>query len=101
MGSGSSFSNIGSSSGSVNYVNYEVTCSGHGVCSAGMCYCDEAHEGKGCEQVILSANQCFQDCSSHGLCKQGRCFCAQGYAGVGCEISVGATEALNQGKKKR
>ena len=62
------------------------TCSGHGRCSAGLCYCDRGYSGSACERrEYLSA--CPSNCSAAtggGRCVRDRCVCATGRSGDDC-----------------
>ena len=62
--------------------NSECTagCSGHGVCSNGVCHCDEGWRGDNC-----AASTCHFMCHGHGQCVAGSCVCHAGYSGDACE----------------
>eukprot|EP00966_Prymnesium_polylepis_P142032 3280035-Prymnesium_polylepis.1 len=62
------------------------TCSGHGRCSSGLCYCDRGYAGSACErrEYLLA---CPSNCSAAlggGQCVGGRCLCETGRSGDDC-----------------
>ena len=56
------------------------SCSNHGVCHTGECYCDPEYEGKDCSLK----KKCTDNCNNNGVCKYGKCFCNPGYQGLAC-----------------
>merc|ERR1712032_1218254 len=60
------------------------TCSGHGKCYAGKCYCDAHYSGSDCE---VAPDPCAAvRCGRHGRCFDGTCFCEDSYTGDHCQI---------------
>ncbi len=58
-------------------------CSGHGLCTNGICSCMPGYSGLDC-----SVERCPGGCSGHGECSLGKCFCEPGFAGDNCEKTV-------------
>jgi hypothetical protein len=67
----------------------EFECSGHGQCNmlTGVCTCDSAHTGSGCQNAICPSNFGLQ-CSGNGTCNTntGVCACNTGYTGSDCSL---------------
>ena len=42
------------------------TCSQHGTCSEGVCYCHLGWMGESCEERNLMIQPCLPDCSNRG-----------------------------------
>jgi hypothetical protein len=62
------------------------TCSGHGSCAHGKCYCVEGFSGDRCQNA---ADPCAGNtCSDHGKCVLGKCFCIEGFSGDRCQNAV-------------
>ena len=59
------------------------TCSGHGSCYAGKCYCKNGYTGSTCSD---SPDPCARaNCGAHGRCFGGDCFCEDFYTGPQCQ----------------
>lgn len=58
-----------------------LDCGSHGVCSRGICQCEEGWVGPTCEE-----RTCHSHCAEHGHCKDGRCECSPGWEGDHCTI---------------
>eukprot|EP00941_MAST-03F_sp_MAST-3F-sp1_P004903 g4903.t1 len=62
------------------------SCSGHGYCQGGSCFCWGHYKGKDCSQ-----GQCPKDCNSDkgwGKCVDDKCVCSDGRAGTSCDTAV-------------
>lgn len=58
-----------------------MECGSHGVCSRGICQCEEGWVGPTCEE-----RSCHSHCAEHGQCKDGKCECSPGWEGDHCTI---------------
>lgn len=58
-----------------------VDCGSHGVCSGGVCQCEDGWGGASCEE-----RTCHPNCAEHGQCKDGKCECSPGWEGEQCTI---------------
>ena len=47
---------------------YPSDCSSHGVCTDGVCHCEQLYTGMGCEKLNCS----LAHCSGQGTCNGGR-----------------------------
>jgi len=56
------------------------SCSGNGVCSEGVCFCNPGWENADCSLAITCPNAC----SSNGICQYGRCYCDANHEGADC-----------------
>ncbi|EKX53654.1 hypothetical protein GUITHDRAFT_47948, partial [Guillardia theta CCMP2712] len=59
-------------------------CSGHGVCSSGVCQCDNLYGAVDCSMK----ESCPSGCSGHGTCNEhnAKCTCSPGWSGDACSI---------------
>ncbi|XP_028967535.1 teneurin-m [Galendromus occidentalis] len=64
----------------------DPSCSGHGVCSAGLCHCKIGWRGQNCSDPDDRLNRCFPDCSQHGVydLETEKCICFDHWAGSDC-----------------
>lgn len=63
------------------------SCSGHGSCYAGKCYCQNGYTGSTCAD---SPDACANtNCGAHGRCFGGDCFCVNFYTGPQCQNPPG------------
>lgn len=60
-----------------------VPCGSHGVCSEGLCQCEEGWIGAACDQ-----RACHPRCEEHGQCHDGTCICQPGWEGEHCNIGA-------------
>jgi len=77
------------------------TCSSHGECLFGKCYCYVGWSGPLCDQGVMYA--CPGDCSNKGLCSNGKCFCDPDYTGADCSQpakNVFLEETVEEEKEK-
>lgn len=58
-----------------------MECGSHGVCSRGICQCEEGWVGPTCEE-----RSCHSHCAEHGQCRDGKCECSPGWEGDHCTI---------------
>lgn len=64
----------------------DPTCSGHGKCVAGKCYCKAGWQGTNCSEVNQQVFQCLPRCSDHGTydLETGKCICHDFWTGSDC-----------------
>jgi hypothetical protein len=64
----------------------DPSCSGHGSCVAGKCYCKAGWQGTNCSAVDQQVYQCLPGCSEHGSydLEAGACVCDNYWAGPDC-----------------
>lgn len=64
----------------------DPTCSNHGTCVAGQCYCKAGWQGPDCGNVDEQVYQCLPGCSEHGVydLESGQCVCDRHWTGADC-----------------
>lgn len=64
----------------------DPSCSGHGACVAGKCYCKAGWQGERCNQVDQRVYQCLPGCSEHGTydLESAACICEEHWTGIDC-----------------
>lgn len=80
--------------------DYDLLCSGHGYCNAGVCICQDGWNGINCavgtcafgtawfDEAVSSAEaHQSAECSNQGICNRvdGYCECRSGYSGKACQ----------------
>lgn len=62
------------------------TCSGHGFCIEGSCFCKKGWKGMDCSDTDKEALQCLPDCSGHGVfdLETQTCTCEARWSGDDC-----------------
>ncbi|XP_071746862.1 LOW QUALITY PROTEIN: attractin-like protein 1 [Lepeophtheirus salmonis] len=70
-------------------LKHDLTCSGHGTCSDGICQCDDDFKGEACSVPSCPKN-CVYNGSRRGTCnkEKKRCDCFEGYVGESCSQSL-------------
>jgi len=68
----------------------DPSCSGHGSCVGGKCYCKAGWQGTNCSAVDQQVYQCLPGCSEHGSydLETGACVCDNYWAGPDCSQGV-------------
>ncbi|GBM06570.1 Teneurin-a [Araneus ventricosus] len=64
----------------------DSTCSGHGACVQGECWCKIGWRGINCSEADGRLSRCFPDCSSHGVfdLDTEQCICFDHWTGADC-----------------
>lgn len=64
----------------------DSTCSGHGACVQGQCWCKIGWRGVNCSEADSRLSRCFPDCSSHGVfdLDSEQCICFDHWTGSDC-----------------
>lgn len=64
----------------------DPSCSGHGTCVNGQCYCKAGWQGDDCAMVDQQVYQCLPGCSEHGTydLETGTCVCDRHWTGPDC-----------------
>lgn len=85
----------------------DPSCSGHGACVAGKCYCKAGWQGERCNQVDQQVYQCLPGCSEHGTydLESAACICEEHWTGVDCSqpscgLDCGPHGSCEQGRCK-
>lgn len=74
----------------------DPTCSNHGSCVLGKCYCKAGWQGVNCSLLDQQVYQCLPGCSEHGTydLEMGSCVCEEFWSGSDC--SQGKKFELNR-----
>jgi len=64
------------------------SCSGHGLCVAGICSCRHGYENADCGKVNMGVELCPNNCGAHGTCMLDECFCEPGFIGAACNVTI-------------
>lgn len=85
----------------------DPTCSNHGACVSGKCYCKAGWQGERCNQVDQQVYQCLPGCSDHGTydLESAACVCEEHWTGVDCSqpscgLDCGPHGSCEQGRCK-
>lgn len=64
----------------------DPSCSGHGTCVNGQCYCKAGWQSDDCSIVDQQVYQCLPGCSEHGTydLETGSCVCERHWTGSDC-----------------
>lgn len=64
----------------------DPSCSGHGTCVNGQCYCKAGWQSDDCSIVDQQVYQCLPGCSEHGTydLETGSCVCERHWTGPDC-----------------
>ncbi|GFS94452.1 teneurin-a [Trichonephila clavipes] len=64
----------------------DSSCSGHGACVQGECWCKIGWRGTNCSEADGRLSRCFPDCSSHGVfdLDTEQCICFDHWTGADC-----------------
>ena len=64
----------------------DTSCSGHGSCVDGRCYCKAGWQGPSCALLDQQVYQCLPGCSDHGTydLESGACVCDAYWTGPDC-----------------
>lgn len=64
----------------------DPSCSGHGSCVEGRCYCKAGWQGPSCALLDQQVYQCLPGCSDHGTydLESGACVCDAYWTGPDC-----------------
>lgn len=64
----------------------DPTCTGHGACVNGQCWCKTGWRGVNCSEADNRLSRCFPDCNKHGVydLETEKCICFDHWAGPDC-----------------
>lgn len=75
----------------------DPTCSDHGTCVNGKCYCKAGWQGTNCSALDKQVYQCLPSCSEHGTydLETGSCKCQPFWTGSDCSKGKNINKAYN------